>query len=109
MGWPKNEAVSVINSSDVYWFCRCMDLIFICPSLLFIYQVTGEITYNGYTLAEFIPQKTSAYISQNDLHIPEMTVRETIDFSARCQGVGSRAGIQPVHICKSDSSLLLRS
>lgn len=39
-----------------------------------------------------MPQKTSAYISQYDLHIPEMTVRETIDFSARCQGVGSRAG-----------------
>uniref|UniRef100_A0A7N0T827 ABC transporter domain-containing protein n=2 Tax=Kalanchoe fedtschenkoi TaxID=63787 RepID=A0A7N0T827_KALFE len=56
-------------------------------------KVTGEITYNGYTLEEFVPQKTSAYISQNDLHIPEMTVRETIDFSARCQGVGSRADI----------------
>lgn len=34
-------------------------------------------------LDEFVPQKTSAYISQYDLHIPEMTVRETIDFSAR--------------------------
>ncbi|KAF7127841.1 hypothetical protein RHSIM_Rhsim11G0101100 [Rhododendron simsii] len=54
-------------------------------------KVTGEVSYNGYKLKEFIPQKTSAYISQNDLHIPEMTVRETHDFSARCQGVGSRA------------------
>ncbi|KAI8531763.1 hypothetical protein RHMOL_Rhmol11G0160900 [Rhododendron molle] len=53
-------------------------------------KVTGEVSYNGYKLKEFIPQKTSAYISQNDLHIPEMTVRETHDFSARCQGVGSR-------------------
>lgn len=53
--------------------------------------VSGEISYNGYTLDEFVPQKTSAYISQYDMHIPEMTVRETIDFSARCQGVGSRA------------------
>ncbi|CAK9136216.1 unnamed protein product [Ilex paraguariensis] len=56
-------------------------------------EVTGDISYNGYKLEEFVPQKTSAYISQNDLHIPEMTVRETIDFSARCQGVGSRADI----------------
>eukprot|EP00261_Vitis_vinifera_P019270 XP_010649677.2 PREDICTED: pleiotropic drug resistance protein 3 [Vitis vinifera] len=56
-------------------------------------KVTGEISYNGYKLNEFVPQKTSAYISQYDLHIPEMTVRETIDFSARCQGVGSRAEI----------------
>ncbi|TKY54311.1 Pleiotropic drug resistance protein 3 [Spatholobus suberectus] len=56
-------------------------------------KVSGEISYNGYKLDEFVPQKTSAYISQYDLHVPEMTVRETIDFSARCQGVGSRADI----------------
>lgn len=55
-------------------------------------QVTGEVSYNGYRLGEFVPQKTSAYISQSDQHIAEMTVRETIDFSACCQGVGSRAG-----------------
>ncbi|KAH9733940.1 ABC transporter G family member 37 [Citrus sinensis] len=59
------------------------------PSL----KVTGEVSYNGYKLEEFVPQKTSAYISQNDLHIAEMTVRETVDFSARCQGVGSREEI----------------
>ncbi|KAK2649788.1 hypothetical protein Ddye_017277 [Dipteronia dyeriana] len=56
-------------------------------------KVTGEITYNGYKFNEFAPQKTSAYISQQDLHISEMTVRETLDFSARCQGTGSRADI----------------
>ncbi|KAL5539968.1 hypothetical protein UlMin_042730 [Ulmus minor] len=59
------------------------------PSL----ELTGEVSYNGYKLEEFVPHKTSAYISQNDLHIAEMTVRETLDFSARCQGVGSRAEI----------------
>ncbi|XP_050273497.1 pleiotropic drug resistance protein 3-like [Quercus robur] len=56
-------------------------------------KITGEITYNGYKLEEFVPQKTSAYISQNDKHISDMTVREILDFSARCQGVGSRADI----------------
>ncbi|KAK8671261.1 hypothetical protein V6N13_037860 [Hibiscus sabdariffa] len=56
-------------------------------------QVSGEITYNGYRLDEFNPQKTSTYISQYDLHTPEMTVRETLDFSARFQGIGSRAEI----------------
>ncbi|XP_020101536.1 ABC transporter G family member 41-like [Ananas comosus] len=56
-------------------------------------KVTGEIHYNGFRLDEFVPEKTSAYISQYDLHIPEMTVRETLDFSARFQGVGSRAEI----------------
>ncbi|KAJ1424749.1 P-loop containing nucleoside triphosphate hydrolase [Sesbania bispinosa] len=35
-------------------------------------------------------QRTVAYISQHDVHIGEMTVRETLAFSARCQGVGSR-------------------
>ncbi|GMN51418.1 hypothetical protein TIFTF001_020570 [Ficus carica] len=53
-------------------------------------KVRGDISYNGHKLEEFVPQKTSAYISQYDQHIPEMTVRETIDFSAHCQGVGSR-------------------
>ncbi|XVE82355.1 hypothetical protein DITRI_Ditri15bG0142000 [Diplodiscus trichospermus] len=56
-------------------------------------KIAGEITYNGYRLEEFVPQKTSAYISQHDLHIPEMTVREILDFSARFQGIGSRAEI----------------
>ncbi|XP_044484909.1 ABC transporter G family member 36-like [Mangifera indica] len=56
------------------------------PSL----KVGGEVTYNGYRMKEFVPQKTSAYISQNDVHVGEMTVKETLDFSARCQGVGTR-------------------
>lgn len=51
---------------------------------------TGKITYCGHEFSEFIPQKTCAYISQHDLHHGEMTVRETLDFSARCLGVGSR-------------------
>ncbi|KAK7261778.1 hypothetical protein RIF29_28097 [Crotalaria pallida] len=53
-------------------------------------KVDGEISYNGYNINEFVPRKTSAYISQNDVHIGEMTVKETLDFSARCQGVGTR-------------------
>lgn len=65
-----------------------------CDSyLLYFQQLSGEISYNGHGMKEFVPQKTSAYISQHDLHIAEMTVRETIDFSARCQGVGSRTDI----------------
>lgn len=53
-------------------------------------RVSGSVTYNGHRLDEFVPQRTSAYISQHDLHIGEMTVRETMDFSGRCQGVGTR-------------------
>ncbi|KAF7127829.1 hypothetical protein RHSIM_Rhsim11G0102600 [Rhododendron simsii] len=56
-------------------------------------KVAGEVFYNGHKLEKFIPQKTSAYVSQNDLHIPELTVREALDFSACCQGVGNRTEI----------------
>ncbi|KAM0834136.1 hypothetical protein ACQ4PT_063809 [Festuca glaucescens] len=56
-------------------------------------KVTGETEYNGVKLQDFVPEKTAAYIGQYDLHVPEMTVRETLDFSARFQGVSSRAEI----------------
>ncbi|KAM6595315.1 hypothetical protein CsatA_005839 [Cannabis sativa] len=53
-------------------------------------RVTGQVTYCGHDLKEFVPQRTSSYISQHDLHYGEMTVRETLDFSGRCLGVGTR-------------------
>ncbi|KAJ1284254.1 hypothetical protein BS78_03G191100 [Paspalum vaginatum] len=53
-------------------------------------NVSGKVTYNGHGMHEFVPERTAAYISQHDLHIGEMTVRETLAFSARCQGVGTR-------------------
>jgi len=56
-------------------------------------KVEGSVTYNGHALDEFVPQRTSSYIRQQDLHLHELTVRETLDFSARCQGVGSRYGM----------------
>ncbi|KAL6208156.1 hypothetical protein ACLB2K_019107 [Fragaria x ananassa] len=51
---------------------------------------SGRVTYNGLGMDEFVPERTAAYISQYDIHIPELTVRETLAFSARCQGVGPR-------------------
>lgn len=53
-------------------------------------RITGKITYCGHEFSEFVPQRTCAYISQHDLHHGEMTVRETLDFSGRCLGVGTR-------------------
>ncbi|KAH6758770.1 pleiotropic drug resistance 12 [Perilla frutescens var. frutescens] len=52
-------------------------------------KFSGRVTYNGHGMKEFVPQRTAAYISQNDVHLGELTVRETLAFSARCQGVGS--------------------
>lgn len=61
--------------------CHCFD----------VYgQMKGRITYCGHELSEFVPQRTCAYISQHDLHHGEMTVRETLNFSGRCLGVGTR-------------------
>ncbi|CAI0438488.1 unnamed protein product [Linum tenue] len=54
------------------------------PSL----KVSGKLTYNGHTTSEFVAQRTAAYIGQHDNHIGELTVRETLAFSARCQGTG---------------------
>ncbi|XP_061345283.1 ABC transporter G family member 32 isoform X2 [Gastrolobium bilobum] len=51
-------------------------------------QMSGNITYNGHGLNEFVPQRTSAYVSQQDWHMAEMTVRETLQFAGCCQGVG---------------------
>ncbi|XP_031258876.1 ABC transporter G family member 32 isoform X1 [Pistacia vera] len=51
-------------------------------------QVSGKITYNGHGLNEFVAPRTSAYVSQQDWHVAEMTVRETLEFAGRCQGVG---------------------
>ncbi|GAB2293593.1 transcription factor [Dionaea muscipula] len=53
-------------------------------------KASGRITYNGHDMNEFVPQRTAAYISQNDVHMGELTVRETLAYSARFQGVGNR-------------------
>ncbi|KAM1283092.1 hypothetical protein ACFX13_026834 [Malus domestica] len=53
-------------------------------------QMSGNVTYNGHGLREFVPQRTSAYVSQQDWHVAEMTVRETLEFAGRCQGVGTK-------------------
>lgn len=58
----------------------------------FFGQQSGRITYNGHGFNEFVPQRTAAYVSQQDRHIAEITVRETLDFAGRCQGVGFKYG-----------------
>ena len=58
-------------------------------------QVEGNITYNGRNFEEFLPLRTAAYVDQSDIHIGEMTVRETFDFAARCQGAGTKKRVPP--------------
>lgn len=52
-----------------------------------------ELTYNGKGFHQFRVERSSAYISQIDEHFGELTVRETFDFSARCQASGYRTTI----------------
>jgi ABC-type multidrug transport system ATPase subunit len=74
-------------------------------------EVSGKVTYNGHEMTEFVPERTCAYISQRDLQMGELTVRETLDFSGRCQGVGPRFGkhanslIIPVNLISSHLNL----
>ncbi|KAL3611256.1 hypothetical protein D5086_002276 [Populus alba] len=53
---------------------------------------SGNITYNGQKFDDFYVQRTSAYISQTDNHIAELTVRETLDFAACWQGASEGFG-----------------
>ena len=55
-------------------------------------KTTGSIMYNGKGFDQFRAVHTAAYVDQNDLHQPELTVRETFNFAARCQGTGHKAG-----------------
>lgn len=71
--------------------------------LLHFVKLSGKITYNGHELNEFVPQRTSSYVSQKDCHMAEMTVRETLQFAESCQGFGYKQGklkvIIPFFIC----------
>ena len=52
-------------------------------------QVRGRVTYNGRALGEFQARRTAALVEQRDMHVAQLTVRETLDFAARCQGTGN--------------------
>ncbi|WVZ20778.1 hypothetical protein V8G54_008100 [Vigna mungo] len=81
--WQRSKIIAQMNKSHL----KVYDSFYFIPDEL---QSSGRVLYNGRGMEEFVPQRTSAYISQTDLHIGEMTVRETLAFSARCQGIGTR-------------------
>ena len=56
-------------------------------------KLSGKLTYNGHEMSEFVPERTCAFVGQGDIHLGQLTVRETLEFSARCQGAGSRSEI----------------
>ncbi|KAK9854778.1 hypothetical protein WJX84_010873, partial [Apatococcus fuscideae] len=54
-------------------------------------KVHGRVSYNGQSLSSFTPQRASCYVDQYDTHLSQLTVRETLDFSARCYGIGAKS------------------
>ena len=46
-------------------------------------------------------RRTAGCMEQRDVHIPLLTVRETLDFAARCQGAAHRPGTH----CSGDLSV----
>lgn len=103
-GWLGGSSVGVEGSGDRVAF-RCVDRLArssgVTPALLptstqFPTQTHNpnpppqvkydELSYNGQDLSTFVPERTASYISQLDQHYGELTVRQTMEFSARVQG-----------------------
>lgn len=72
----------------------CKDILLYVWPIFFLgkWKTSGKITYNGYNLKEIVAPRTSAYVSQQDWHVAEMTVRQNLEFAGRCQGVGFKYG-----------------
>lgn len=57
--------------------------------------ISGSVTYNGAAASDFNVVRTARYVNQTDLHNPALTVRETLMFSAMCQGPGYQRSAFP--------------
>lgn len=44
-------------------------------------KYTGSIQYNGHNLSEFVAERTTTFVAQDDNHIPNLTARETVKFA----------------------------
>ncbi|KAK3124032.1 hypothetical protein QOZ80_8AG0639510 [Eleusine coracana subsp. coracana] len=53
-------------------------------------KIKGKVMYNGQAMNSSTPHYLRAYVSQYDLHHPEMTVREMIDFSSKMLGTSNQ-------------------
>jgi ABC-type multidrug transport system ATPase subunit len=50
------------------------------------FNISGTLTYNGYAISDklFVPSKLLALIPDSDVHLPTLTVRETLKFAQLC-------------------------
>ena len=47
-------------------------------------QLSGQVLYNGHDGSEFLLRNTASYVDQYDVHVPLLTVRETLVFAQAC-------------------------
>ncbi|KAG2441719.1 hypothetical protein HXX76_003334 [Chlamydomonas incerta] len=60
-------------------------------------RFTGSVTYNGKTPGtDFVTERAATYVSQQDTHIAEMTVAETLSFASESLGPGLSKGLYDV-------------
>ena len=71
--------------------------------------MNGDISYNGKGFDQFRAVHTASYVDQNDLHQPMLTVKETLDFASRVQGVGHKLGEHPSKLLCSITHTRLNS
>jgi len=85
---PPSSVTKIIEEKCIY--CNSVSTLLVLFSFLkgqanflrLLDQFSGKVTYNDHGMNEFVPQRTVAYVNQNDLHIGEMTLREeTSSFS----------------------------
>ncbi|KAL4434347.1 hypothetical protein ABPG75_000788 [Micractinium tetrahymenae] len=48
-------------------------------------RISGSIKYNGLGLDDFQSRRTAGLVQQQDNHIADLTVQETVEFAFRCQ------------------------
>ena len=52
-------------------------------------RIEGDVTFNGISALHgnnFCVEQTASYVEQRDVHIAQLTVRETLEFARQCQG-----------------------
>lgn len=106
LAWLPGAHIKIPNST-ILACSQVLVHVYGYPELpLAVVQKSGSITYNGSAFSQFVPEQTATYVHQSDLHLPEITVRETFDFGARVQGAGHRGGGGPLLACMAAASFI---
>lgn len=95
----KHETVNLIDDVSLYFKPGTMTLVLGAPGCgkTTLFKVlanhgakkkktqTGEVLFNGHPASKKTHHQSVAYVTQEDLHFPTLTVRETFQFSLDCR------------------------